>query len=78
MKKIIFLLVMISNIFTYELYKEIRINNVDNKLVFTYTDEDYIDIETYDYSITGTTLTLNMPEVNDCSTELSIYTFTKQ
>ena len=50
----------------------------NNKLVFTYTDEDYIDIETYDYSITGTTLILNMPEVNDCSTELSVYTFTKQ
>ena len=32
MKKIIFLLIMISNIFTYELYKEIKINNVDNQL----------------------------------------------
>ena len=50
----------------------------NNKLVITYTDEDYTDTETYDYSITGTTLTLNMPEVNDCSTELSVYTFTKQ
>jgi len=33
MKKIIFLLVMISNIFTYEIYKEIKINNIDNELV---------------------------------------------
>ena len=33
MKKIIFLLVMISNVFTYELYKEIKINDVSNDLI---------------------------------------------
>ena len=36
MKKIIFLLVMVSNVFTYELYKEIKINDVSNDLM-TYT-----------------------------------------
>ncbi len=52
----------------------------NNKLVITYTDEDYTDTETWDYSITGTTLTLSMSEVNeiDCRTALAVFTFTKQ
>ena len=50
----------------------------NNNLVITLTDEDDIEITTYDYFISGNTLTVNEPVVNECSTELSVYTFTKQ
>ena len=49
MKKIIFLLVMISNVFTYELYKEIKINDVSNDLISILNglkvDLDHVHVE---------------------------------
>ena len=49
MKKIIFLLILISNIFTYEMYKEIKINNANNELISILNglkvDLDHVHIE---------------------------------
>jgi len=49
MKKIIFLLVMISNVFAYELYKEIKINNTNSDLISILNglkvDLDHVHIE---------------------------------
>ena len=63
MKKIIFLLVMISNIFTYEIYKEIKINNIDNELVSILNglkvDLDHVHISsdnTIQFAVSGSDL----------------------
>jgi len=50
----------------------------NNNLVITLIDEDDIEITTYDFSISGYTLTLNEEKVNECSTELDVTTYTKQ
>ena len=66
--KSIFLLILISNIFTYEMYKEIKINNANNELISILNglkvDLDHVHIE-LDNSINPTTgNTTNVPIIN--------------